>query len=275
MQHRYYSLIFMVNSFKKWCEIFNRLNICFTFVKKSSIDNNAVKHIYNNPQTASLFFISSQETDFSLLLDKREKFESNVGKIFLILVLSGAALIEIDDRAWNLHRGVFLFITPRHLVRLLVSADDFTFRFLYSDFDFIADFPLLLKPEVAKVAIDIFHYRQINKVSKIRKNSRQIFFILHKFFKHERRSSFYADKLCISDKHLMRTVKEQTGYSVHYWIADFLIQEAKLMLKSSDKSVIEISDELGFPNSSSFARFFRNHVNLSPLEFKNRASKAN
>ena len=47
----------------------------------------------------------------------------------------------------------------------------------------------------------------------------------------------------------MRTVKEQTGYSVHYWIADFLIQEAKLMLKSSDKSVIEISDELGFPNS--------------------------
>lgn len=73
----------------------------------------------------------------------------------------------------------------------------------------------------------------------------------------------------------MRTVKEQIGYSVHYWIADFLIQEAKLMLKSSDKSVIEISDELGFPNSSSFARFFRNHVNLSPLEFKNRASKAN
>ena len=88
-------------------------------------------------------------------------------------------------------------------------------------------------------------------------------------------SLFYADKLCISDKHLMRTVKEQTGYSVHYCIADFIIQEAQLMLKSSDKSVIEISNELGFPNSSSFARIFRNPVNLSPLEFKNRASKTN
>ena len=88
-------------------------------------------------------------------------------------------------------------------------------------------------------------------------------------------SLFYGDKLCISDKHLMRTVKEQTGYSVHYCIADFIIQEAKLMLKSSDKSVIEISNELGFPNSSSFARILRNPVNLSPLEFINRASKTN
>lgn len=81
------------------------------------------------------------------------------------------------------------------------------------------------------------------------------FSLLHKYCTQERMAAFYASRLCISDKYLMRSIKKQTGQTFHYWMADFILREAKLMLRSTDLSVTEIADKLSFPNSSSFARF--------------------
>lgn len=54
-------------------------------------------------------------------------------------------------------------------------------------------------------------------------------------------------------------------------MADFILREAKLMLRSTDLSVTEIADKLSFPNSSSFARFFRKYTGFSPVQFRNEA----
>lgn len=94
------------------------------------------------------------------------------------------------------------------------------------------------------------------------------FRLLHDYYKTEKGAAFYAGRLCITDKYLFRTVKQVTGNTFHFWVSDFIVREAKILLKSTQRSVTEIAEELNFPNSSFFARFFRKHTGLSPMQFR-------
>lgn len=94
------------------------------------------------------------------------------------------------------------------------------------------------------------------------------FKLLHCHFTQERSVAFYAHELCVSDKHLMRMIKIKTGQTFHFWLADFLLRQARLLLLSTDMNVTQIAERLHFPDSSAFARFFRKGTGLSPSEYK-------
>lgn len=94
------------------------------------------------------------------------------------------------------------------------------------------------------------------------------FKLLHSHFSKEHSAAFYANELCVSDKHLMRVIKKKTGHSFHFWLTDFLLRQAKLLLLSTDMNVTQIAERLHFPDSSAFAKFFRKGTELSPLEYK-------
>lgn len=87
-------------------------------------------------------------------------------------------------------------------------------------------------------------------------------------FKKERFLEFYANKLEVSPKHLSRTVKSQTGFSAVEWIERFVILEAKVLLKSSNLNIQQISDELNFPSQSFFGKYFKKITGMSPKEFR-------
>ena len=78
-----------------------------------------------------------------------------------------------------------------------------------------------------------------------------------------------ADQLGISLQHLSTTVKQVTGKSVLDTIAYIVIIDAKAQLKGTDMTIQEIAYSLNFPNPSFFCKFFRRHVGMSPLEFRN------
>ncbi|WP_029906935.1 AraC family transcriptional regulator [Prevotella sp. 10(H)] len=86
----------------------------------------------------------------------------------------------------------------------------------------------------------------------------------------ERNASFYSDKLCISTQYLSRTLKKITGRSVNLWITEAVILEAKILLKSSEMTVLQISEELNFPNPSFFVRYFKQYAGITPLKFRER-----
>ncbi|MDR2802001.1 MAG: helix-turn-helix domain-containing protein, partial [Prevotellaceae bacterium] len=46
------------------------------------------------------------------------------------------------------------------------------------------------------------------------------------------------------------------------------ILEAKAMLKSTNMTVQQISDELNFPSQSFFGKYFKRIVGVSPKEYK-------
>lgn len=88
------------------------------------------------------------------------------------------------------------------------------------------------------------------------------------YFRKKRTVSFYADKLCISSKHLAVVVKNVSGKSALTWIDNYIMLEAKALLKSTNLTVLQICDELHFPSQSFFGKFFKRHTGMSPTEYR-------
>lgn len=80
----------------------------------------------------------------------------------------------------------------------------------------------------------------------------------------------YADQLNISTSYLNECVKNTTGSSVSQHIQNRVILEAKRMLYHSDKSIKEISFELGYDDYSYFSRIFTKTTGMSALAFRNK-----
>lgn len=94
------------------------------------------------------------------------------------------------------------------------------------------------------------------------------FALVHKFHRSERSVGFYAGKLFISPKYLSLLVKENTGRSAAEWIDEFVILEAKNLLRFSGKNVQQVSYELNFVNQSSFGKYFKHLTGMSPTEYQ-------
>lgn len=89
-------------------------------------------------------------------------------------------------------------------------------------------------------------------------------------FRTQRLTEFYADKLGVSAKHLSRMLKQLTGYTAAEWIKNYVVLEAKVMLKSSTMSMREIADRLNFPSQSFFAKFFKSATGMTPKRYRNK-----
>lgn len=86
--------------------------------------------------------------------------------------------------------------------------------------------------------------------------------------RQERGVAFYASKLFISPKYLSLIIKESTGRSAAEWIDDYVILEAKNLLRFSGKNVQQIAYELNFSNQSSFGKYFKHLTGMSPTKFQ-------
>lgn len=87
-------------------------------------------------------------------------------------------------------------------------------------------------------------------------------------FRTERQVSFYADTLCITPKHLSAVVKEISGRTAGEWIENYVILEAKVLLKTTDLTIQEIATKLNFTNQSFFGKYFKHQTGKSPSEYR-------
>ena len=102
---------------------------------------------------------------------------------------------------------------------------------------------------------------------------RQFTELLGEHYKHERSVGFYARQLCITPKYLTTLIKRISGKSVSEWIDNYVILEAKTLLKYSNMSVQEIAYYLNFPNQSFFGSYLlyvrhsKHTAGLSPSQY--------
>ena len=87
-------------------------------------------------------------------------------------------------------------------------------------------------------------------------------------FRHERRVAWFAKELNITPKYLSETVKSVSNRTPNEWIDYYAILELRVQLKNTIKSIKEISDELNFPNQSFMGKFFKDHVGMSPSQYR-------
>ena len=89
-------------------------------------------------------------------------------------------------------------------------------------------------------------------------------------YKDNRNVAWYAEKLGITHAHLCSIVKQSTGKTCADIISSMVIMDAKSQLKSTHQSIQVISDSLNFANMSFFGKYFKRHVGMSPLEYRNK-----
>ena len=92
--------------------------------------------------------------------------------------------------------------------------------------------------------------------------------LLEENFRTERRVSWYAEQLGITPKYLSEMVKQVSKRTPNDWIDSYVILEIRVLLKNTTKSIKEIADAIHFPNQSFFGKYFKEHMGMSPSEYR-------
>ena len=77
-----------------------------------------------------------------------------------------------------------------------------------------------------------------------------------------------AEELFLSRPYLSRKFKEETGETLTDFILKEKTEEAKRLLRYSDKSLTAIGSYLGFSSASHFSRVFKAYVGSTPSEYR-------
>ena len=80
--------------------------------------------------------------------------------------------------------------------------------------------------------------------------------------------SVFANMLNITPKYLCKCVKNESGRSPLDLIHETTVGTIRQQLRYSNKTIKEICNELDFPNLSFFGKFVREHLGMSPTEYR-------
>lgn len=96
----------------------------------------------------------------------------------------------------------------------------------------------------------------------------RFFSLLFDYSKEKKNVAFFADKLCLSPKYVSTLILKHTGRPILFWVNMFLTLHAKHLLKSTDLTILQISEELGFSNPSFFGKYFKRETGISPGKYR-------
>lgn len=86
--------------------------------------------------------------------------------------------------------------------------------------------------------------------------------------RHHRELAFYAEEQCISPKYLTTVVKAVSGRPAMKWIEEYTVLNAKMLLRTTNMTVGQVSDALNFSTQSDFGKYFKHITGVSPRKFK-------
>lgn len=80
--------------------------------------------------------------------------------------------------------------------------------------------------------------------------------------------SLLAEQLHYTKAYICNVFKKSLGITIHEYINQFRIEQARRMLKETHKSIGEISEETGYDNDSYFSRVFKKITGISPMNYR-------
>ena len=92
--------------------------------------------------------------------------------------------------------------------------------------------------------------------------------LLKEHFKESREVLFYANKMCITPKHLSNVTNYVLGSHAKEVIDYYVVTQLKNTLRTTTMTIAEITEDFNFPNQSYLSRYFKKHTSMSPVEFK-------
>ncbi len=86
----------------------------------------------------------------------------------------------------------------------------------------------------------------------------------------EHNLEFYANHLYLSPRYMGTMIKRQSGRSAKEWIDEAIVTAIKVELIYSQKALKQIANDLKFPNTSFFCKYFRRMTGMTPGDYRSR-----
>lgn len=247
-------------------------NPAFIFVKTGSIK--LKQHFRDLELSANMFMVTDPQTVYEMISisdDFQSRMVSYKREFISALSLKFNRLITY--RYFRQQMNIGVPFEPDELEVVWKSVN-----FLKYILD--SETEMTYKKEIVEHLFSVFCYQMAGIISKEDSNSmsqmsRQeeiVFIFLNDLAQHhtrERSVEFYAQRQSITTRHLSAVVKDITGKSASQIISLIVMNEAKVLLNSSNKPVSEISGILGFSDAYSFSHFFKKHLGESPSQYRN------
>lgn len=96
----------------------------------------------------------------------------------------------------------------------------------------------------------------------------QFYNLLHQYYLVEKSVGFYADQLKLTPKYLTTLIRQRTGRSISKVIIEMVLIKAKNYVVATDLPIYQIAEHLHFVDSTTFCRYFKNYVGMSPLHYR-------
>ena len=162
--------------------------------------------------------------------------------------------------------------------QLPVDGDDLqTARNILDTLWYLVHQPDYHRPTVSCLVAALMHHydhlfhQQADTLAATRSREQTIFdrFIqlVNQHCREEHKISYYADRMCLTERYLGTVVRQTSGTTAKDWIDRALITQAKVLLRHSNHSVLQISEELNFPNPAFFSKYFKRLTGITPSEF--------
>lgn len=93
--------------------------------------------------------------------------------------------------------------------------------------------------------------------------------LVAKHFPEHKEVTFYASNLNITPKYLSEVLQMELGKSAKNFIDEYVMMEAKSLLKQTHLSIQEICYWLGFEDASHFTKSFKKLMSITPTAYRN------
>lgn len=89
----------------------------------------------------------------------------------------------------------------------------------------------------------------------------------------KRNVAYYAEQLHVTPKYLSSVCKEISGQTTSKLIDQYVTKDIEYLMKRTQKTIKEISNELDFPDISFFGKYVRKHFGMSPRALREQLSQ--
>ena len=93
-------------------------------------------------------------------------------------------------------------------------------------------------------------------------------YLVNNHCREQRQLSFYAQKICVTERYLGTVIRQTSGITAKEWIDKAVMTCAKVMLRHSDQAVNEIAERLNFSTASFFCKYFKRLEGCSPQDYR-------
>ena len=92
--------------------------------------------------------------------------------------------------------------------------------------------------------------------------------LVSQYATQEHNIDFYARRLFLSPRYMSTLVKQVSGKAAKQWIDDAIITRVKVELRHTNKSAAQIADQMNFPNSSFFCKYFKRMTGMTTQSYR-------